>query len=304
MLKKRFLAGCIAFVCAFGMMTALPEQNPRSVEATTLAELEAQREANNKKIQELESEMAGFQESQKEEAAYQKVLQDKIDTIQSNMQILDTELDDIKEDIFILNEDIGVLEATIAQQEIDIEKGLEQFKLRLRAMYVNGNDSLASALVGSTDFYDLLSKYELISCIARHDDELVNNLKDQLASYEVNLDTLNVQMTELEKAEDEAEVKRGELAASMEDLQTAYQESEAEQKRLEEEERMRNQNINMLEEKNALLDAAEKEILEQIRREEEARKKAEEEARKKAEEEAKKKAEEEANKNNNNNNNN
>ena len=221
MLKKRFLAGCIAFACAFGMMTALPEQTPRSVEATTLAELEAQREANNKKIQELESEMAGFQESQKEEAAYQKVLQDKIDTIQSNMQILDTELDDIKEDIFILNEDIGVLEATIAQQEIDIEKGLEQFKLRLRAMYVNGNDSLASALVGSTDFYDLLSKYELISCIARHDDELVNNLKDQLASYEVNLDTLNVQMTELEKAEDEAEVKRGELAASMEDLQTA-----------------------------------------------------------------------------------
>ena len=42
--------------------------------------------------------------------------------------------------------------------EADIEIGLEEFKLRLRAMYMQGSDSLASALVGATDFYDLLSK--------------------------------------------------------------------------------------------------------------------------------------------------
>lgn len=274
-------------VCFVGMAGYSYDRGYRYTEATTLAELEAQREENNKKIKEYEKELAAFQQSQKQEEEYQAVLQEKIDAIQSNMQILDTELEGIKEDIYNLNIDIENMEATIAQQEIDIEEGLEQFKLRLRAMYVNGNDSLASALVGATDFYDLLSKYELISCVARHDNELVNNLKAELESYNTNLETLNVQMGELEKAEEEANAKRDEMQASMDELNAAYQESEAERQRLEQEEALINDNIEALNDKNATLDAAEEDIREAIRRAEEEEKRRQEEERKKAEEEAK-----------------
>ncbi len=291
----RLLAGCMALVCCIGTAAYSYEGGQQYTEAATIAELEAQKEENNKKIKEYEQQLAGFQESQKKEQEYQAVLQDKIDTIQSNMQILDTELNAIKEEIFNLELDISNLEATIAQQEIDIEEGLEQFKLRLRAMYVNGNDSLASALVGATDFYDLLSKYELISCVARHDDELVNNLKAELESYQANLETLNTQMAELETAQAEAEAKREEMQTSMDELQTAYQESAAEQARLAQEEAMINDNIDALNDKNATLDAAEDEIREAIRRAEEEEKRRQEEERRRQEEEAKR--QEEANKN-------
>ena len=75
---------------------------------------------------------------------------------------------------------------------------MELFKDRLRAMYVSGNDSLASALVGATDFYDMLSKIELISQVAKHDDELIDSLMTQLQQFEEAQAQLDIEKTELD----------------------------------------------------------------------------------------------------------
>ena len=185
---KKIVAFALAFVCC---AVSFPAQQPKETHAvSSIAELELQKAENNKKIQEYEQKLAKFSEDQKNEEAYQKTLTEKIDTLQNNMQILETELETIRQTIFNLDMDIFQMENTISQQEVEIEKGMKEFKLRLRAMYVNGNDSLASALVGATDFYDFLSRYKLISCVAKHDDELVTNLRDQLKSYHENLDDL------------------------------------------------------------------------------------------------------------------
>lgn len=280
-------AVCIALSIFVGMAASRSYETPSINADTTIAELEAQREENNKLIEQYEQELAGYAADQKEQEEYQAALQLKIDTLQENMLILDTELETIKEEIYNLDIAIADLEVTIAQQKLDIEDGLEQFKLRLRAMYVNGNNSLASALVGATDFYDLLSKYEMISCVARHDDELVNELKAELEAYNTNLATLETQKAELETAKAEADAKRAEMEVSMEDLQATFQESVAEQQRLENEQAAKEKTIEELEAENAQLEADEAEIQAAIER-------AEEEARKKAEEEQKRKEEEAA----------
>lgn len=291
---KKALAAVLACVCLTGSVCR-PAVQLMPTEAATIAELEAQKEENNKKIKEYEEKLSQFAEDQKEQAEYQAALQEKIDALQSNMQILDAELETIKENIFDLENDISAMEVTIDRQEQDIDEGLEEFKLRLRAMYVNGSDSLASALVGATDFYDLLSKYELISCVARHDDELVNDLKDQLEEYHENLDTLEGQKAQAEQAQADKESKQAEMQASMVELHDAYAESEAEKQRLAKEAEAANASIEELEEKNRLADEAEEEIREQIRRaEEEAKRKAEEEAKRRAEEAARLAAEQAA----------
>ncbi len=292
-LNRRVTAFIMAVICAGGMIMPQHSGNVQIVESATLAELDAQKQANNKKIQQYEQELAKFDAAQKEERAYQQTLQKKIDTLQENMQILDTELNHIKDEIFGLEIEIFDLEAVIAQQEIDIAEGLEQFKLRLRAMYVNGNDSLASALVGATDFYDLLSKYELISCVARHDDELVNSLKAQLESYNANLETLNTQMASLEQAKADAEAKRDEMEAAMADLEASIAETQAELERLQIEEANRNKSIAELQAENKRIEDTEEQIREEIRRAEEEARKKEEERKRKEEEERKRREEEE-----------
>lgn len=283
---KRLTAALLAFACIVGAAQPAPKSAMRA-DAATIAELEAQKEANNQKIKEYEAQLKQYTADQKKEAAYQNTLTEKINTIENNLQIIDQEVETCKQNLARLDDEIGTMEDTITQQEEDIDKGLQEFKLRLRAMYVNGNDSLASALIGSTDFYDLLSKYELISCVARHDEKLVNSLRDQLNAYHENLETLESQKTEEQQAQAEYEEKQQEMKASMSELQKAYADSEAEQKRLEQEQTKANLSIEELEEQNRLADEAEEAIREEIR-------KAEEEAKRRAEEEAKRKAEEEA----------
>ncbi|MBE6875723.1 MAG: hypothetical protein E7496_03210 [Ruminococcus sp.] len=243
--------------------------------AVTIAELEAKKQENNKKIQEYENKLAQFSENQKQAEAYQSALQEKINALQSNMQILDTELENIKKNIYYLDADIASLEKEISEQEIRIEKGLEEFKLRIRAMYINGNDSLISALAGATDFYDLLSKYELISCVAKHDDALVTNLKAELEAYNQNKETLEAQKAELEKAQTDKQSMQKEMQNSMSELRFSYADSQAEQERLALEKASANKTIEQLEADNKTVDSAEAEIQEQIRRaEEEAKRKA------------------------------
>lgn len=291
---KQMIAAMAAAACCVGMIGQ--PVRPVTVKAQTIAELEAQKAENNKKIQEYEAQLAQFAADQKAEEVYQTALTEKITVLQSNMQILDTELETIKSNIYTLNQDIAAMELTIQKQEEDIDQGLEEFKLRLRAMYVNGNDSLASALVGATDFFDLLSKYELISCVARHDDELVNGLRDELESYHSNLNVLEAQKEQEQQAKADSEAKQEEMKGAMAELQSAYADSEAEKRRLETEQANATRTIADLEEKNRLADEAEEEIREQIRRaEEEAKRRAEEaEAQRKAKEEADRKAAEEA----------
>ena len=243
-------------------------------QAATIAELEARKQENNRKIQEYENKLSQFSESQKQAEAYQAALQEKINAMQSNMQILDTELEGIKKNIYDLETDIRNLEQEIAEQEKGISKGLEEFKLRIRAMYISGNDSLISALAGATDFYDLLSKYELISCIAKHDDELVNQLKAELEAYEQNKTILDSQKTELEKAKTDKESMQQEMKEAMSQLRFAYADSESEQERLAFEQDAANQSIAQLEADNKLADSAEAEIREQIRLAEAEKKKA------------------------------
>lgn len=289
------MATMLTVVCCVGIVGQ--PVRPVTAKAQTIAELEAQKAENNKKIQEYEAQLAQFAADQKAEEAYQTALTEKITVLQSNMQILDEELETIKSNIYTLNQDIATMELTIQRQEEDIDQGLKEFKLRLRAMYVNGNDSLASALVGATDFFDLLSKYELISCVARHDDELVNGLRDELDAYHSNLNVLEAQKEQEQQAKADSEAKQEEMKGAMAELQSAYAESEAEKRRLEAEQANAARTIADLEEKNRLADEAEEEIREQIRRaEEEAKRRAEEEARRRKEEaEAQQKAREEAN---------
>ncbi len=277
---KKVSAAVLAVITCGTLLFAQPAGWNRSETkvqaAATIAELEARKQENNRKIEEYEKQLAQFSENQKQAEAYQKTLQEKIDAIQSNMQIMDTELEGIKKNIYDMDKEIQNLEEEIADQKVRIDKGLEEFKLRIRAMYISGNDSLISALAGATDFYDFLSKYELISCIAKHDDELVNNLKAELEAYDQNKMTLEAQKAELEKAQADKEAMQKEMKDSMSELRFSYADSQAEQERLAFEREAANQSIEQLEEENQLADSAEAEIREQIRRaeEEEARKKA------------------------------
>mgnify|MGYP000693704293 CR=1 FL=1 len=266
-----------------GMSTANLPIRDMSVSAKTLAELQDERQANEAKIAEKQKKLDSLQSNMNENEQYQKTLKEKIALQQENLDIVSEELKRIGTSISETEDAIAQAEDDITVMEADIAIGLDEFKMRLRAMYVQGNDSLASALVGATDFYDLLSKYELMSRVANHDNDLVNTLKDKLETCNEKKAQLEKQQESLSKQQSDQQAKKDEFSAALMDLQDTYSETSDAQEQMEREKESLNADVSTLEKQNAELDAEEAEIKAAIAKAAEEQKRKEEEARKQKE---------------------
>ena len=71
---------------------------------------------------------------------------------------------------------INTNQRNIEKKQAEINKGIEDFKQRLRAMYIAGSDSYTTMLLESDSFYDILMRLELIKRVAHHDDTIIDNL--------------------------------------------------------------------------------------------------------------------------------
>ena len=65
------------------------------------------------------------------------------------MKLQEKQVAIVEEQIELLSKEIEGLEADIAVKEEELDAGIEQFRQRLRALYMAGNDSLASVIAGS-----------------------------------------------------------------------------------------------------------------------------------------------------------
>lgn len=246
------------------------------VYAWASSELQSQKEENDAQIADMQKKLEDIGKDKAEASDYQNTLTDKIKLQQENITIVDEQLKRVSGEIDDTQKEISATESKIADMQVEIDEDLKEFKKRVRAMYVNGNDSLASALVGATDFFDFLSKYDLISRIAKHDNDLVNGLKDQLIERNKEKAHLEEKQNELNAQLEEHKKTRDELKSAIAQLQSDFEESVEYSSILEEKQAMLNEDIAGLESANLELEEEDQRILdaileaERIRKEQEA----------------------------------
>ncbi len=196
--------------------------------ARTIAEIQEQRKANAEKIAALESQISdleGNKNYEKQQAAY---LEEQIDIIQENINLLNAELDAIKTDISTTETNITNLDNDIINQQAAIDENIELFKQRLCTMYINGNDTSASIVLGSSSFYDMMSRVHMINRIAEYDDKLIDEIVTKIESLEqskkdLEREKLNLSM-KLEEQNKRKEEKAAEIAVLNEKMQyTQYE---------------------------------------------------------------------------------
>ena len=253
--KLKITAVILCALVAAGSFTYVTDHNHVTVEAKTVSDLEDEKAANEAEIAKLQGEMDDIDGDISQAEKEQQLLQEKIDLQNENIDIVNTKINDLSNRISEKEKKIEELKIDIANKQDDINVGLEQFKERLRAMYISGNDSLASALVGATDFYDMLSKIELISQVAKHDNELIDNLKTQLQQFEEAQAQLDAENQELSSDLDEQESYKQELNAAIIELNNDYQESQDYIDRQEAEKAAKQRDIDSYEADNAAKDA-------------------------------------------------
>ncbi len=282
---------------SIALISAFPStaDDGKSASAKTIDEIHAEKEANDAKIAELEKKIGSIEGDKKKESEFQNVLTEQIGVIQDNITLLNTELDQINDEILLAQDNIGLLDISIKSQEEAIQKKVEIFKGRLCNLYISGNDTLATVLVGSSSFYDMLTRVEMVNRIASADEELINDLLAEIKQMEQTKSDLELEKQSLQARLADQEARKQDKASEMTVLYDKMAQTQSEIDRLANEQIMLQVNQAELEQANKELEAEEEDIREAIRKAaEEAQRRYEEEQRRLAEEAARKAAEEEA----------
>ena len=198
-MKKSVLKRCFAIILVLMLcFVAIPQNKTTSIkaEAKTVDELQKEIEELKKKQQQYNSMISSIGSDIKKETQKQTAINSQITTTQSLISSLNTQ-------ISTLENQIATQESNIIKQQEEIDKQVAAFQQRIRAMYLAGNDSIASVLLGSTDFFDMLMKLELIERVSEHDNNMINELvalKNEFEATKLSLEN-NKKTLEASKAD-------------------------------------------------------------------------------------------------------
>lgn len=266
LIAKKICALCAAAVLSFSCVI--------TVTADTMSDLEAKQSKLEQERKDVEALLAEYEGKAEETEKY-------LEEYDNKMKLQEQQVSVVEEQIKIYEEDIAKLEEDIAAKEAELDEGIEQFRQRLRALYMAGNDSLASVIAGSTDFYDMLARMEFVERVSKHDNDLIDSLNSQISELETS-------KTEYQEKLAALEAKKAEEEKYYEELRETYN-NHAETKQMHE--NMIADYMERADEIEAEQQQVEEELQAEIRRlqEEAERKRKEEEERKRLEEERKKK---------------
>lgn len=233
--KLKFIRKALALITCTAISLGIAASFPKLTNdgstaeaARTIGEIQEQRKANAEKIAALEEKIGGLEGEKNYEKQQQAYLEEQIDIIQENINLLNAELEAIKADITATETNITNLDADIVNQQTAIEENIELFKKRLCTMYMSGNDTSASIVLGSSSFYDMMSRVHMINRIAEYDDKLIDELVTKIESLEqskadLEREKLNLSM-KLEEQNKRKEEKDAEIASLNEKMQyTQYE---------------------------------------------------------------------------------
>ena len=264
-------------ICSLGIASVLSAMCLLSggpVTADTMSDLESKQSRLEKDRKNVEALLSEYEGKADETDKY-------LEEYDNKMKIQEEQVENVQKQIEVCEADIADLEASIAEKQTEVDDGIDRFGQRLRALYMAGNDSMASVLTGSTDFYDMMARMEFVERVSRHDNELIDSLHEQISDLEDSKTQLQDKLSTLE-------AKKAQEEKLYEELRETYN-NHAETKQMQE--NMIADYKERASEIAAEQQQVEEELQAEIRRlqaEAEKKRKAEEEARK-AEEERKKK---------------
>lgn len=233
-LFKRAFTCVIALALTFGLFSGVSSSKTMETSASEISdakakveEYQAQQDEYDKQIEETEDDIAKEEENQ-------KAIQNQMDTVQKTIESLDEYISELQGNIDDLNNQITETQKLVDTKKAEIDSGISDFKKRLRAMYIAGNDSYTSIILGAEDFYDVLMKVELVKRVADHDNKTIDNLIVLKNEYEAAEKKLETQKTEVESEKAKYDEQKAEKTKQREKLKKLYAKSAEAQKALEE----------------------------------------------------------------------
>jgi peptidoglycan hydrolase CwlO-like protein len=169
-----------------------------STYAESMSDLEAKQAELARQRKEIEQSMKNSEGKADEQDKY-------LAEYDERMKIQEQEIEVVKEQITFMQDNISSLKKKVDEKQIEVDDGKKLFRKRLRALYIAGNDSLASVLAGSTDFYDMLARMELVERVSKHDNDMIDELTTLIVQLQADKADLERQLADLNTKKQEQE---------------------------------------------------------------------------------------------------
>lgn len=144
--------------------------------------------------------------------------QGDIEKLEGIVQNLNSQVSALNSKISAANSKVSSKEKDIvnAQKEIDklikkIEQNQELLDTRVRAMYINGNDSYLSYLLDSDGFSDFVSRIEFVKKLVSFDKETIEELNNSRKNIEIKKKALEKEKAKLVSLKAELEKDKAEV---------------------------------------------------------------------------------------------
>lgn len=174
-------------------------------------------------------------------------LNEEIDTLQEQIDVYNAQISELNSQISGYDAVINQHEAEIAKLDESInETGVQIDKLnaqiantqevlaeRMRASYMAGETSMLEILLDSSDFESFLTRLELLSAVAKRDNELISAYNSQIDESDKLVEQLNTQKQEQVDKQAAVEAERAKIVDSRAQIQSARNSISSQQAKLE-----------------------------------------------------------------------
>ena len=196
MKKNKILRILVVFVLILSIMST-----SILVYATSDSKTEVNKQMNNvdSKIDETKKEIGDVQSDLSDGMKEIQKINEQINDYQNQIDDLDNELNDLEKQITVQEEELQKAEENYKEQD-------ETMKKRLVVLYEAGQTSYLDVLLNSDSVSDFLSRYYLITEIAKSDSELLSDIEKSKQEIEIkkqNLENTKNQIESKKKSKEE-----------------------------------------------------------------------------------------------------
>lgn len=242
---KKVTAFLLCFTLLFVSVSFIVPDN--TAHAATKQELEDKIDNLDDEIAKNKSILNSLKDKKESQQEYLDTLEKQITAVEDKVSTLETQISAIDEDIETCNNKIKQLrneiavitdEINAASQAIDetnqkIDSSKDLLAAKLRAAYMNGNESTLKILMGADSLSGFLTSLEMMKRMSEDDKRVINEFKQTVVKLKESKATLETKQTELTAKSAEVQEQKNEAVSKKKELVLKQQEHSQTVKELE-----------------------------------------------------------------------
>lgn len=193
-------------VLALVLAVCVAQGTGGSAIAATLTELQQEQARLEQEKKENDAKLAELKADQSKQQEYKNTLDAQMQNLQSQIDGLNTQIND-------LDASISEKNAAIAEKQENIDRDVETLKERLCAIYMMGDASTLEIILQSESVIDMAQKVELLNMITEHDTRMIQQLSADMEAIADEKAEIESQKEEVAAARTQLEAKGSELAS-------------------------------------------------------------------------------------------